>query len=100
MFIIRNVMHCKPGKAKEMVTRFHDFQKAVNQMGGDLKSRVMTDVSGERFWTVISEIEVKSIEDHGKMREKIMSDPNYNKTLGQYHDIVESGRREIYKIEE
>src|SRR4051812_32391457 len=99
MFVVRNVMHCKPGKAKEMVSRFKDFEKAAAQMGTPLKSRILTDVSGERFWTVISEFEVKSLEEHAQVTEKIMSDPNYNKTLGQYHDIVESGRREIYKIE-
>lgn len=101
MYVVRNIMHCKPGKARDMVSRFKDFEKAIKQQGGDnSKMRVMTDISGERFWTVISEIEVPSIEQHESMLQKMMSDPGYNKTLGQYHDIVESGRREIYKIED
>ena len=100
MLLVRNIMHCKPGKAKEMVSRFRDFENASKQLGLQMKFRVLTDVAGERFWTVISEIEVKDMTEHDEMHRKIMAYPDYTKNLGGYHDIVESGRREIYKIEE
>jgi len=45
MFLVRDIMFCKPGQARPMVQRFLALDKLGRQMGfGSM--RVMTDVSG------------------------------------------------------
>jgi hypothetical protein len=102
MLLIREIMYCKPGKVRPLVEKFLAMSK-LNEKIGMAKMRVMTDFAAERYWTIVSEFEVpdlKTLEDMmagtgmdeetGKEFEKIMKG---------YHDLVEYGRREIYKIE-
>jgi hypothetical protein len=72
---------------------------AVSQKMGFGAMRVMTDVSAERYWTVVSEMEVPSLEAYTEMSRKTMEIPEFQQVMKGYHDLVESGRREIYKIE-
>ena len=61
MFLIRDIMYCKPGQVRAMTQKFLALSKLTQQMGMG-QMRVMTDVSAERYWTVVSEMEVESIE--------------------------------------
>ena len=61
MFLIRDIMFCKPGQARPMVQKFLALDKLGKQMGFGAM-RVMTDLSAERYWTVVSEMEVESLE--------------------------------------
>ncbi len=98
MLLIREVFFCKPGKVRSMVDKFKAMNTVMERMGLG-KARIMTDLSAERYWTVVAEIEVKSMGDF----EKMMSDPAQGKefeaVMKGYHDFVDSGRREIYTIE-
>src|SRR5262249_30269501 len=59
MIVVREVMHCKPGKVRPLVEKFLAMRKLMEKGGG--KMRVMTDVSGARYWTLIAEMEVESL---------------------------------------
>ena len=61
MFLIRDIMYCKPAKARPMVEKFTALSKLSEKMGMG-KMRIMTDVSAERYWTVVSEMEMESLE--------------------------------------
>jgi len=98
MFLIRDIMYCKPAKARPMVEKFVALS-AVSQKMGFGAMRVMTDVSAERYWTVVSEMEVPSLEAYTETSRKTMEIPEFQQVMKGYHDLVESGRREIYKIE-
>ena len=102
MLLVREIMHCKPGKVRPMVEKFLAMNK-IGSKSGQPQMRIMTDFAGERYWTVIAEMEVATLsdfenmmtgngmsEEDGKQMEKIMKD---------YHDLVDYGSREIYKIE-
>jgi hypothetical protein len=98
MQLIREVFHCKPGQVKPLVEKFKGMNKVMERMAMG-KARIMTDLSAERYWTVVVEFEVKSMGDF----EKMMSDPATGKefelVMKGYHEHVDSGRREIYTIE-
>ena len=102
MLLIREIMYCKPGKVRPLVEKFVAMNKLGEQMGMP-KMKVMTDMSAERYWTVVSEMEVKSFQDF----EDMMSGKGANEKLMQemetlmkgYHELVDSGKREIYKLE-
>jgi hypothetical protein len=98
MYLVRDIMYCKPGKARQMVEKFTAVAKAGEKMGmGSM--RIMTDVSAERYWTVVAETEVTSVEQHAEMSRKAMQMPEFQDAMKGYHDLVNEGRREIYMIE-
>ncbi len=99
MYLIRDVMHCKPGQVKPMVDKFKDLGKLMTKMGYVSSMRVSTDLSAERYWTVVAETEVKNLDEFGERSRESMSDPKFQKIMKGYHDLIDDGRREIYKIE-
>jgi hypothetical protein len=81
-----------------MVQKFLALDKLIRQMGfGPM--RVMTDVTAERYWTVVSEMEVESLEKYTEMTKKSMEMKEFQEAMKGYHDLVVEGRREIYTIE-
>ena len=99
MYVIREIMHCKPGKAGEMVKRFKQMEPFMKEVGLKEPQRVMTDMSGECFWTVVAEQHVDSLEKYLELSRQTMTDPRVQKIMQGYHELVESGRREIFKVE-
>ena len=98
MFLVRDIMYCKPGQARPIVQKFLALKKLGQQMGlGQM--RVMTDVSAERYWTVVSEMEVPSLEEYAKKSRESMAVKEFQDAMKGYHDLVEGGRREIYQLE-
>ena len=102
MLLVRDIMYCKPGKVRPLVEKFLAMSKLGVQMGMP-PMRVMTDVSAERYWTVVAEMEVESLKAFEDMMSSMsQSDANakeFEKIMQGYHDLVDQGRREIYKLE-
>jgi hypothetical protein len=98
MYVIREVMNCKPGKVRQMVDRFRVLSAALRGIGHE-RLRLMTDVSGERFWTVVVEVNVEKIDDFFAIEQRLMSNEEVRQAMAGYHDLVESGRREVYRVE-
>lgn len=98
MFLIREVLSCKPGQVKEMVAKFRALSAVMERM--DVKPfRLYTDVSGERFWTLVAELEVERLDDATEIEERVMANPEAQAAMSGYHELIERGRREIYRIE-
>ena len=98
MYLIRDIMYCKPGKVRPMVEKFKQLNKVMKKMGFK-QMRILTDVSAERYWTVVSETEVKDLGQYAEMSRKTMQDKSLQKVMKDYHDLVTEGRREIYMVE-
>ena len=102
MLLIREIMYCKPGKVRPMVEMFLAMSK-LNEKYGMAKMKVMTDFAAERYWTVVSEFEVASMAELEKMMngqgQPADSMKEFENISKGYHDLIEYGRREIYKIE-
>ena len=102
MLLVREIMYCKPGKVRALVDKFVAMSK-LNEKVGMGKMRVMTDLCAERYWTVVSEMEVPSLKAFDDMMQgqgMKEEDMKQFETLMQgYHELVDQGRREIYKIE-
>jgi hypothetical protein len=102
MYVVREVMYCKPGKVRPMVEKFIAMSTLGERMGMP-RMRVMTDFSAERYWTVVAEMEVTDLQAF----EQMMSSPQgsaedlkqFEEIMKGYHDLVDYGRREIYKVE-
>ena len=102
MLLVREIMYCKPGKVRPMVDKFLAMSK-INEKLGYGKMRVMTDFCAERYWTIVSEFEVPNMHAFEEMMQGTGLTPEATKEFEDlmkgYHDLVEYGRREIYKIE-
>ena len=98
MYVIREVLHCKPGKVRQMADKFRSISATMKDMGHQ-PLRLLSDVTGEPFWTVVAEATVERIEDFFTMEQTLMANETLRKTMADYHELVESGRREIYRIE-
>ncbi len=99
MLLIRDIYHCKPGKVRALLDKYREMAKLSDEVGIG-KMRILTDLSAERFWTIVTEIEVESFEKFMKMGE---GDPEQMKKfeaiMKGYHDLVDHGRREVWTIE-
>lgn len=101
MFVVREIMYCKPGKVRPLLEKFQAMAKLPGANMGDM--RLMTDFSAERYWMLVAEFEVPSLQAfEDMMAGKGMSEETgkeMEKLMKGYHDLVDHGKREIYKIE-
>ena len=98
MYVIREVLHCKPGKVRQMAEKFRAISHALQEMGHE-PMRLLTDVTGEPFWTIVAEARVEKIDDFFAVEQKLTVNESVGKVMADYHDLVESGRREIFRVE-
>ena len=102
MLLVREIMYCKPGKVRPMVEKFLAMSK-LSAKAGMPKMRVMTDFFAERYWTLVAEMEVASMDEFERMMQGGGQNSREMKEIENlmkgYHDLVEFGRREVYKIE-
>ena len=102
MLQIREVMYCKPGKVKALTEKMVAMSK-VSEKAGMGKMRIMTDFAGDRYWTLVMEFEVQNLQAFDDMMQGKGMSPEAGKEMDKlmqgYHDLVDWGRREIYKLE-
>jgi hypothetical protein len=97
MYVIRNVFRCKPGKAMEVAQKFNAAHAAMSDLG--FQTRVMVDEVAD-FWTVVAEVMVDDMAKFAeRMRERGSRD-DVKQAMAGYMDLVESGRREVFRLVE
>lgn len=100
MYLVREIFHCRPGKVRPLVEKFKALGSLMQKSGGGWKMRLMTDVSGENYWTLVAETEVESLDQFMMMEPDSPEDAKeFQAIMKDYHDLVDHGRREIYKLE-
>ena len=102
MLLVREVFHCKPGKVRPFLEKFQAMGQLM-QSAGQGGMRLLTDLSGERYWTLVAEMEVENLAAFEAMMQGQGMSEEMQKEFGRvmegYHDLVDCGRREIFKIE-
>ena len=102
MLMIREIMYCKPGKVRSLVEKFVAMSK-LGEKSGMPPMQLMTDFSAERYWMCVAEMKVPSMQAFEDMMSgKGMSEADgkeMERIMTGYHDLVEKGRREIYRLE-
>ena len=66
--------------------------------------RLMTDFTGERYWTLVAEFETPNMVEFEKMMQGPggMSEADtkeMERLMQGYHDLIDSGHREIFRLE-
>ena len=67
MFLVRNIFHAKPGKAKALVETFKKAAPHIESSGVAKNTRILTD-SASTFWTVVVEAEVEDLNSYPKIK--------------------------------
>ena len=97
IYLIRDVLHAKPGKAKYLVKKFKEAAPYFEKQG--LKNvRVMTDIAAP-YWTVVIESQVNDLGSFAKNIRGETSQPEVREIMKGYMDLVDGGYREIFLIE-
>jgi hypothetical protein len=99
MVLIREVFFCKPGKVRALIDKFKAVDAVSKKAGLTSYSRLMTDISAERYWTVVMDFEAKNLGEFEDEMKKAMSHKEVGEAMKGYHELVDHGRREIYTLE-
>ena len=98
MFLVRNVFHANPGKAKALVDIFKKAQPLLEKTGLVRNTRILTD-SVATFWTVVIESEVEDLNPYLDMAGIVSQKPEIGEAMKGYIDLVNGGHREVFRIE-
>ena len=99
MIVVRDVFQAKYGKGDELVALFKEAQaRYAPEDGGRHRGRLLTDVSGP-FFTVITETVVESLADWERGAAESLAHPEFGAWFARMAELVESGRREFYRLE-
>jgi hypothetical protein len=98
MYVVREILHCKPGKVRQMIDKFRAISVRLTELGHE-PLRLLTDVSGEPFWTIVAEAKVDTIDQFFDVEGQLFANESLRKAMADYHELVDGGRREVYRIE-
>ena len=98
MFLVRNIFHAKPGKAKELVAIFKKASPYLESAGVVKNVRILTD-SVATFWTVVIESEVEDLNAYMDMAKTVREKPEIGEAMKGYIDLVTGGHREVLRVE-
>lgn len=97
MYVVRDIFRCKPGKAKELVGKFKKSIKSMEQLDGFANIRLMVDAVAD-YWTVVLESDVATLEQFERHMAEWGARPDVREAMEGYMELVEGGRREIFRI--
>lgn len=97
MYVVRDIFHCKPGKARELVERFRKTIPATEKADGFRNSRILVDFVAD-YWTVVFESEFDELAQFEQHMREYATRPEVREAMDGYMDLVLEGRREIFRI--
>ena len=89
MYLIRNVFHAKPAKARELAAKFTNAAHYLPDLGVK-NTRVLTDVSAT-FWMVVIQSEVEDLNAYVDMSKSMSLKPEVGEAMKGYHELVDGG---------
>ena len=98
MILVRDIFQLKFGKAKDAKALWKQGA-ALEKKYGNAPSRLLTDLTGP-YYTFIMESSYPSLSDYGKAMKDMMGAKEWSKWYKKFVPLIESGKREIFTIEE
>ncbi len=97
MFVIRDVFRAKAGKGKELINKFKSAAVFMPNEGVHAR-RILSDMVAN-YWTIVMETEVEKLDTYFALLGTRPSNPKAEEVMKGYTEIVESGYREILRVE-
>ncbi len=99
MVIVRNVFRLKFGKAREAVEHWNENLKVLKKIDDSFaSSRVLTDLAGADFYTLVMETQHESLAAYEEASSKLSADDEWRSNYQKFVGLVESGHREIFNV--
>lgn len=99
MFVVRDIFRCKPGKAKELVAKFRKTVRSMEQLDGFSNIRILVDAVAD-YWTVVVEADVATLEQFERHMREFGTRAEVREAMDGYMELVDGGRREIWRVAE
>ena len=99
MYLVRNVFHVKPGKARAFIENFKKGMPHLLATGLVKNSKILTDTAST-FWTVVIEQEVEDLNAYLNMAKTMGKNDEFAEIAKNYAEMSLGGHREIFLIEE
>lgn len=96
MIVIRNTFQIEPDQMKQAVELVKHHRELSKKIGFPV-TRIMTDLVGN-FYTLVLEIEAGSMAEMETGMQKIMTNPEWQKSYPQLRKLIRSGRREVFTV--
>jgi hypothetical protein len=97
MIIVRNIFQLKFGKAREAIALGKEGLALIEQYGGS-SSRLLTDLVGPSYYTLVVESTYDSLAEFERAGEQLMADEVWRAWYAKFHPLVEEGHREIFTV--
>ncbi len=98
MLLIRNIFQIRAGSMKQALEVMKRGD-ALMKKGPFPRSRALTDVAAD-FYTLVLETEVESLAEFEKGTAETFANPEWQAWYQQFTPLIQSGRREIFRIVE
>ena len=99
MVLVRNVFRLKFGTARDGSAALKEPIALAPRLGHSGQFRLLTDVSGD-FYTLVLEVTYPDLGAMEQTAAKVFGDPQWEAVYRAFVPLVESGRREIFRIVE
>ena len=97
MYLVRDIFQCKPGKAGDLAARLKRTIPSMETHDRFRNCRVMVDAVAD-YWTVVLEAEFESLSDFERHMAEPSSRADVREAMAGYMDLVQGGRREIFRM--
>ena len=98
MIVIRDIFQLKFGKAREAKSLWKEGAGILSNAGYKV-DRILTDLTGP-YYTMVLESSYKSLTDYEKAVSQEASSEDWRKFYRKFVELVYSGRREIFTVEQ
>ena len=96
MYVVREIVQCKPGKVRQMLGKFKVISATMRDTA-QVPFRLLTDVTGD-FNRVVFEYEVESVAAFEEMFKMYTTSPEIREKMKGYTDLWMTGSRELLRI--
>jgi hypothetical protein len=101
MIVVRNVFRIKFGQAREAIAAWKEGL-AIAEREGLMRgnTRLLTDVAGVDFYTLVVETTYDSLGDIERSARTMMEHPEWRKWYPRFSPLAEGGHREVLSVVE
>jgi hypothetical protein len=101
MIVVRDIFQVKFGKAQDAISSWKDGKSLIRKLNGNgMEFRMLTDMAGGNYYTLILESEYGSLSEFEDSMSKISGNQEWKSWYQKFIPLAESGRREILNVVE
>ncbi|MCC6680024.1 MAG: hypothetical protein IT445_03885 [Phycisphaeraceae bacterium] len=99
MILVRNVFHTKIGQTAAVVALWKEALAVAQQVeGGPANARLLTDLAGGSFYTVVLEHTFESLAHLEQGMKTVMSNKQWRAVYEKIIPLLEGGHREMFNV--